>query len=212
MAINIVWKGKSACVVEKGRNISERYICSLGTLTAAEMNEKRNLLKKIPQDKRERAVLENWNIVDRDTTDQYPDMPRRKAPTGDIREQPEKKQKKVRKTKKAHPTPKVLIIEDIRPLKQSVTDQVLSYSKYGMDVSQIKTRGAKITAIDTRINKINAQIKDQEIYLKHYKDRMGNLTTSEKQMRRDEAEKYKNYNTEGRKAIAILKRQKANVR
>lgn len=208
MSYNLVRKGGSVILVKKfrdgGGKVKEHYISSLGVMDDATFKNIRQRCYEHPQNKRAEFCLRSGLV--KEVAD---DIPRRKAPTGDIREQPVKKERKPKKSKK----PKKGVIEEIpddRPEKQSVVLKKISIK--GMSLARYKTIRAKKEAITDRINDIEARIKDQAIYLKHYKKRIGDFSKSEKQMRIEEAAGYENYETEGRKAIKILKKQRSEVR
>lgn len=202
MAYNIVRKGNTVCLVSKGRG-GEHYLASFGSMPDAEFKAFQKDVHDLPQEDRIAYCTRTKKMIE-----QAEDMPRRKAPTGDIREQPIKKEKKVRKQKKT--VEKEIIAMDDRPKTQSTTLEKETIE--GMPLHKFKTLKAKKDAITSRITEIEDHIKDQSIYLKHYKKRMDGLSKSEKQMRVDEANRYKTYKVEGMKAIKILRKQRSEVR
>ena len=204
MAYNIVRKGKSTVLVKKGRGY-EHYICSFGVMTDMEFKSFQQQIHDLPQENRIAYCMKSGLI--REVAE---DIPRRKAPTGDIREQPVKKEKKAKKVMKEANEDIKEVISDYIPLKHSV---ILKSEKIeGINVSQIKTSGDKKKAITKRIDMIESKIEDSKIYLKTYKARQGRLSKSEQQMRKNEADYLESYVTEGNKALTILKKQRSEIR
>lgn len=263
MSYNIVKKGKSTVLVHKFRDpnnpnkVVEKYLLSMGTQTDARHKEIRSQVNELAQEDRINFCQRSGLVIEVPE-----DVPRRKVATGDIREQPIKKErtknfttcpmcgssnikfvdtttdkkgygrvdtslcvdcgalagfdtserekipKKARK--KSIKVEEVKEMVDTRPKKQSVV--LKSVKPVGMPVEKYKTLSARKEAVTERITLIKDRIKDQEIYLKHYKSRQGGLSKSEKQMRVDEAERYKTYKIEGRKAIKILRKQRSELR
>ena len=202
MAFNIVRKKKTVCLVSKGRE-GESYLCSFGTMSDIDFKAFQQQVHDLPQEDRVEYCMRTKMMKE-----ESDDTPRRKAPTGDIREQPVKKEKRVKKAKKQ--IEKEIIEVDDRPKKQSVILKKEMIA--GMPLQKYKTISAKKTAITERITDIESHITDQAIYLKHYKKRMSGMAKSEKQMRIDEASRYENYKIEGMKAIKILKKQRSELR
>jgi hypothetical protein len=102
MSIILVWKGKSACMVDKYRDPEhkgkyiEKYIGSIGVISNTEMLTKREALYVYDNNVERMAfALRNFKFIE-----VAEDTPRRKTPVGDIREQPVKKEKRVKKEKK----------------------------------------------------------------------------------------------------------------
>ena len=99
MSYNIVRKGESVVLVKKFRDgdgkVREQYISSLGVMTDVQFKDFRQRCYEHPQDRRIDFCIRSGKVVETEK-----DIPRRKAPTGDIREQPIKKEKKVKKAKK----------------------------------------------------------------------------------------------------------------
>ena len=190
--------------MKKGRGY-EHYICSFGVMTDMEFKSFQQQIHDLPQENRIAYCMKSGLI--REVAE---DIPRRKAPTGDIREQPVKKEKKAKKVMKEANEDIKEVISDYIPLKHSV---ILKSEKIeGINVSQIKTSGDKKKAITKRIDMIESKIEDSKIYLKTYKARQGRLSKSEQQMRKNEADYLESYVTEGNKALTILKKQRSEIR
>ena len=99
MARVLVWKGRSACLVEKNRGQAEIYIGSLGAISHAKMAEYRARLKHVPQEERITFCKKNFGFVvpqEDITREKYPELPYRKKL---INDKPAKKSTK-KETKK----------------------------------------------------------------------------------------------------------------
>jgi len=210
MSYNIVKKGGSTVLVQKYRDhnnnnkVVEKYLLSMGVQTDAQHKEIRRQVNELAQEDRIKFCQHSGLVVE-----VKEDIPRRKAPTGDIREPTPKKERKTRKVK-AKVVKEVVKPLDMRPTRQSVVLKREAIA--GMPVRKYKTLQAKKTAITSRIKDINAHITDQAIYLKHYKSKLGGLSKSEHQMRTNEAERYQTYKVEGTKAIKILQKQRSELK
>jgi hypothetical protein len=99
MSYNLVKKGDSVVLVKKFRDadgkVREQYITSVGVMTDAEFKDFRERCYEHPQEQRIDFCMRSGRMEE-----VAKDVPRRKAPVGDIREQPEKKEKRVKKEKK----------------------------------------------------------------------------------------------------------------
>lgn len=99
MSYNLVRKGESVVLVKKFRDadgkVREQYITSLGVMTDVEFKDFRQRCYEYPQDRRIDFCLRSGRAIE-----VAKDIPRRAVPTGDIREQLVKKEKRVRKVRK----------------------------------------------------------------------------------------------------------------
>jgi hypothetical protein len=207
MSYNIVRKSKSTILVHKFRDpnnpnkVVEKYLLSMGVQTDARHKEIRSQVNELAQEDRINFCQRSGLVVEVPE-----DVPRRKTPTGDIREQPVKKVRKTRKKSvKAEETEKV----DDRPLKQSV---VLESDKpQGLDISKYKGRGRKIQAINKRIEKIEKDIIFSKTVVKQKKG-VATLSKSQQMSVNRDIVYHESVIDNGRAAIRILQKQKSGVR
>ena len=99
MSYNIVRKGDSVVLVKKFRDadgkVKENYITSLGTMTDPEFKDFKERCYEHPQEQRIDFCMRSGRMKEIPE-----DIPRRKAPIGDIREPKVKKEKRAKKEKK----------------------------------------------------------------------------------------------------------------
>lgn len=207
MSINIVWKGKTACIVEKGRNMPEIYHGSIGTITDAEMERYRRDLKSVKQKHRLQYAKTNWHFFEGQhdiTKEKYSDLPTRKTPTGDKRTIPVgKKKRSPKKSKKEQTKEKIPVIT-----KQSV---VIVDTQTGLNVSRYKTVSQKSSAIDRRVEQIKKDKKFADSVVKQ-KSKVATQSQMQQHKINTERDNWQVTSDNASKAIQILRKQKAELR
>jgi len=204
MSYNIVKKGESTILVKKFRDgdgkVREHYLMSLGVMSPNEFIDFRKKVHELPQDRRVMYCERSGRIEE-----VRKDIPRRKAPTGDIREPTVKKKrvKKAPKIEEKQPT------EDDRPLKQSVVTKPVVVA--GINVSQLKTKGQKIRAINKRVDRIQERINISKEIVRHKKGVQVSTKTEQQSINR-EIEYHQSVIDAGAEATKILKKQRSEIR
>lgn len=207
MSYNIVKKGSSTVLVHKFRDpnnhdkVVEKYLLSMGVQTVARHKEIRSQVNELAQEDRINFCQRSGLVVEVPE-----DVPRRKVATGDIREQPVKKERKPRKAKEPVETKKEWLRypeTGYRAIYDSERARFIKSKK----VIPTRTKAQ----IDKRILKIRGDIKFSKSVVKHKK---GVATFSKSQqisVNRD-IDYHQSVIDNGSKAIRILQKQKSGMR
>lgn len=208
MSYNIVKKNGSTCLVHKFRDPSnpkkvvEKYLLSMGVQTDARHKEIRLQVNELAQEDRISFCQHSGLVVEVKA-----DIPRRKAPTGDIREQPVKKTRKPRVKKEKVETEKAeRIMWEQRPYLKA---GYLKTEAQKDACTNTKTERRTMTKqqIDNRILKIKGDIKFAKKVIAH-KRNVQTFSASQQAGVRCDIDYYTSVVDSGSKAIKILQKEK----
>lgn len=206
MSYNIVKKGGSTVLVHKfrdGKKISEKYLLSLGV----HEDVQHKYIQKTVHDLAQEDRIE-WCQKSGMVTEIPKDTPRRKAPTGDIREQPVKKERKPRSKKAVDEKEKEpRVMWETRPYLKAghLKREEASRPK---EVKPFKVSTMSKAQVDNRISKIKEDIKFAKKVIAHKKN-VQTFSASQQAGVRKDIDYYQSVITSGTKAISILNAQKA---
>lgn len=212
MAYNVVVKGKSVALVDKHRDhdgkVKEKYLLGLGVMTDSEFKSFRSQVHELAQEDRVNYCMRSKRVVEVSS-----DIPRTKAPTGRIPEEPKPKQtvKKARKANKAKRIPAhERIMWETRPwLKRGYLTTEEQRREKDKPIKP-KTRPQMTNAeIDERIEKIKKDINFSKSVLKQKQNKdTSRLARYEQQRLHEEIEYHKSVVSAGNEAIKILRSRK----
>jgi len=206
MSFNIVKKSGSTCLVEKFRDpnnpkkVVEKYMCSMGVQTDEMHKYIRNQVNDLPQDKRL-----NWCEHSGFMVETSPDTPRKKAPTGDIREAKPKAARKPRKAKE-------LVKPKVEYLRYPETGYRSIYNPERarfMKKEEIKPSMSK-EQIDKRITQIKGDIKFSKSVVAQ-KRTVKIFGAMQKVSVQRDIDYHNSVVESGNKAIVILQKQKKDM-
>jgi len=206
MSYNIVKKSKSTVLVRKFRDpnnpskVLEKYLLSMGVQTAARHKEIRSQVNELAQEDRINFCQRSGLVVE-----VAEDVPRKKAPTGDIREQPVKKERKPRKAKEPVEAKKEWLRYPETGYRTVYDPERARFTK-SKKVSSTMTKAQ----IDKRITRIKGDIKFSKSVVKHKKG-VATFSKSQQVSVNRDIDYHQSVVDNGGKAIKILQKQKAEM-